>query len=95
MVFNDTFNNISVILWRPISLVEDTGVPGENYLPATNHWQTLSHNVVSNTRRLSGIWTNNDSGDRHWLLAVTQQPYDHDYDNPFTTKTEVKSGYNI
>jgi hypothetical protein len=26
-------------------LVDETGVPGENYRPATRHWQTLSHNV--------------------------------------------------
>jgi hypothetical protein len=29
-VFNATFNNISVILWRSVLLVEETGVPGEN-----------------------------------------------------------------
>ena len=34
-----------------------TGVPGENQRPAASHWQTLSHNVVSSTPRLSGIWT--------------------------------------
>ena len=30
MVFNATFNNISVILWGSVLLVEETGVPGEN-----------------------------------------------------------------
>ena len=40
MVFNATFNNISVITWRSVLLVEDTGVPGENHRPATRHWQT-------------------------------------------------------
>ena len=30
MVFNTTFNNISVISWQSILLVEETGVPGEN-----------------------------------------------------------------
>jgi hypothetical protein len=30
MVFNDTFNNISVISWQSVLLVEETGVPGEN-----------------------------------------------------------------
>ena len=28
MVFNVTFNNISVIFWRSVLLVEETGVPG-------------------------------------------------------------------
>jgi hypothetical protein len=30
MVFNATFNNISVILWRSVLLLEETGVPGKN-----------------------------------------------------------------
>jgi hypothetical protein len=34
MVFNATFNNISVISWRSVLLVEETGVPGEMYRPA-------------------------------------------------------------
>ena len=40
MVFNATFNNISVtgILWQSVLLVEETGVPGE------------SHTVVSNSQ---------------------------------------------
>jgi hypothetical protein len=33
MVFNATFNNISVISWRSVLLVEETGVPGENPAP--------------------------------------------------------------
>jgi len=37
MVFNATFNNISVISWQSVLLVEETGVPGENHQPATNH----------------------------------------------------------
>ena len=37
MVFNATFNNISVILWRSVLLVEETGVPGENNRPAASH----------------------------------------------------------
>jgi hypothetical protein len=31
MVFNATFNNISVISWRSVLLVEVSGVPRENY----------------------------------------------------------------
>jgi hypothetical protein len=47
MVFIATFNNISVISWRSVLLMEETGVSGENHRPATSHWQTVSHNVVS------------------------------------------------
>jgi hypothetical protein len=32
MVFNTTFNNISAISWWSILLVEETGVPRENFL---------------------------------------------------------------
>jgi hypothetical protein len=37
MVFNATFNNISVILWWSVLLVEEIGVPGENQRPAESH----------------------------------------------------------
>ena len=37
MVFNATFNNISVISCRSVLLVEETGVPGENHRPVANH----------------------------------------------------------
>ena len=36
-MFNATFNNISVISWRSVLLVEETGVPGENHRPVANH----------------------------------------------------------
>jgi hypothetical protein len=31
VIFKTTFNNISVISWRSVSWVEETGVPGENH----------------------------------------------------------------
>ena len=37
------FINISVISWRSVLLMEETGAPGENHLPVASHWQTLSH----------------------------------------------------
>ena len=40
MVFNATFNNISVILWRSVLLVEETGVLEENHRPVASHIQT-------------------------------------------------------
>ena len=45
MVFDTTFNNISVLL------VEETRVHRENHQPVVSHWQTLSHNVVTSTPR--------------------------------------------
>ena len=41
MVFNATFNNISVILKRSDLLVEEIWVPGENHGPVASHWQTF------------------------------------------------------
>jgi hypothetical protein len=35
MTFNATFNNISVIWWWSVLLVEETGVPVENHEPAS------------------------------------------------------------
>jgi len=64
-VFYTTFNNILVISWRSVLLVEEARIPGENHQPAASHWPTLSHNVASSTSHLSGIRTHNVSGDRH------------------------------
>ena len=47
MVFNATFNNISVISWRSVLLVEET----RNHWPIASHSQTLSRNIVSSTPR--------------------------------------------
>ena len=55
MVFNATFNNISVISWQSVLLVEETGVPGENL------WQvTDKHYYIMNE-----VQTHNFSGDGH------------------------------
>jgi hypothetical protein len=79
MVFNATFNNISVISWQSDLLVEEIG---ENHWPALSHWQTLSRNVVS--LALSVSRTHNISGDRHRLhrKLLIQLPYDHGHDDP-------------
>jgi hypothetical protein len=59
VVFNATFNNILVISCRPVLMVEETGGPGENHRHAASDRQTLLHNVVSGTHRLSEIRTHN------------------------------------
>jgi len=40
MVLNVTNNNISVISWWSVLLVEETRVPRENHWPDARHWQT-------------------------------------------------------
>jgi len=37
MAVNATFNNISVISWQSVLLVEETGVPGENNQSVASH----------------------------------------------------------
>jgi hypothetical protein len=37
MVFNATFNNISVISWQTVLSMENTGEPGANHRTAANH----------------------------------------------------------
>ena len=52
MMFNANFNNISVISWRSVLMVEDTA----------SHWQSLSHNVVH--LALIELQIHNNSGDK-------------------------------
>jgi hypothetical protein len=59
MVFNATFDTISVISWRSVLSMEETGVTGEKQRSAASNWQTLSHKVVSSTPRLSQIRNHN------------------------------------
>jgi hypothetical protein len=40
MVLNAPFNNISVISWRSVLVVEEIRVHGENHQPAVRHCQT-------------------------------------------------------
>jgi len=38
-VLNATFSNISAMSWRPVLVMEEAGVPGENQERTTDHRQ--------------------------------------------------------
>ena len=51
-MFDATFSNISAILWRPVLVMEEAGVPGENHrqinIENWNYSLTLMHEMQIN-----------------------------------------------
>ena len=82
MVVNVTLNNISVISWQSVLLVEETGVPEENYWPAASHWQRCieytSPWAEFKLMTLVVMGTDCTESCKSNLLQ-----YDHDHDGPF------------
>ena len=80
MVFNATFNNISVISLWSVLLVEETWVPGETHRPVASHWQTLSstprHEPNSNSHMLAVICSDCKGGCKfnYHTLTTTTNP---------------------
>ena len=68
-MFKATFNNISVISWRSVLLVEKAGVPPENTTYQRKSQTNLSHERDSNSKR---FWRNALIADveQEWLTLL-------------------------
>ena len=87
MVFNATFDKISVISWRSPLLVEEIGVPRENHRPVASHSQTLPHNVVSSKPPLGG-----GGGFKLTTLVVKGAPISQVVGKPTTKRSPQPPG---
>jgi hypothetical protein len=75
-VFNATFNNISVILWRSVLLVDETRVPRENHRPVYHlmlYWMK-AYNTIEYK-----IWYNGNydsiEEEKNQQISINNSPY--------------------
>jgi len=87
MVFNANFNNISVLSWLSVLLMDETGVFRENHRHTTSHWieegetmQWPKENRKKDKQR--------DKRTNHDLQDITQNTEDS------STRTPQKLGVN-
>ena len=65
MVFDATINNIAVISWRSVLLVEEIGVPEKTTDLSQVTDKLISQSVVNLTININSVRTRNLSGNRH------------------------------
>ena len=74
LLFNATFNNISVISWRSVLLAEETVEPEENHLRKLTNFITLCCIEYILPRARLELTT----------VSTEYIPYDQDHDGPST-----------
>ena len=77
IVFSATFNNISVISWRSVLLVEENGGPGENHQPVSQVTDKLYHIMVytSPTSVVIGTDCIGNCKSNYYAITATTVPW--------------------
>ena len=84
MVFSATFNKTSVISWRSVLLVEETGVPGENHRPVSSHWHTMVYRYQVHLAWAIFELTTLVVIDTDCIgSCISNLSYNHDHNGPF------------